>query len=61
MKDLAELRYFLGLKFARSKKGIVICLRKYTLDLLEETRMFVVKPVDTPIEQNHEISIDSGE
>lgn len=37
MKDLGSLRYFLGMEIARSRKGIVLSLRKYILDLLKET------------------------
>ncbi|KAM6554182.1 hypothetical protein CsatB_014944 [Cannabis sativa] len=50
VKDLGALRYFLGMEFARSKKGISVSQRKYTLDLLEETGMLGSKPSKTPIE-----------
>lgn len=50
VKDLGALKYFLGMEFARSKKGISVCQRKYTLDLLEETGMQGCKPSNTPIE-----------
>lgn len=60
IKYVGELRYFLGIEFARLK-GIAICQRKYTLDLLEETRMLGAKPIDTAIKQNHKISDDNGE
>lgn len=49
---MGTLRYFLRILVARSKKGIVVSQRKYTLDLLEETRMSGCKPADTPIEYN---------
>jgi hypothetical protein len=35
IEDLGNLRYFLGLKIARSKLEIFITQRKYTLNLLE--------------------------
>jgi len=53
MKDLGELKYFLGIEVARGSEGIYLCQRKYILDLLAETGMLDCKPVDTPIEQNH--------
>jgi len=36
MKDLGELKYFLGIEFARSQKGIVMHQRKYTLEIISE-------------------------
>lgn len=37
MKDLGELRYFLGIEFARSSKGIIMHQRKYAVALIFET------------------------
>ena len=51
IKDLAPLRYFIGMEFARSKKGIFIFQRKYILDLLSETGTWM-KAIETPIEPN---------
>ncbi|XP_038999480.1 uncharacterized mitochondrial protein AtMg00810-like [Hibiscus syriacus] len=51
-KDLINLRYFLGMKVARSKEGIMFNQRKYTLDLLSETRMMRCKPAETPMHAN---------
>ena len=36
MKDLGELKFSLGIEFARSKKGIVMSQKKYALDLVDE-------------------------
>jgi len=67
MKQLGNLKYFLGIEVARSNHGIFLCQRKYTIDLLSETGLLGCKPVDTPIEQNHMLfqcsnstSIDRG-
>ncbi|KAM7488896.1 hypothetical protein LguiB_026380 [Lonicera macranthoides] len=50
IKDLSDLRCFLGMEVARSNYGIVVSQRKYILDLLSETGMSGCKPSDTPIE-----------
>ena len=34
LKDLGVLKYFLGLEIARTTKGISLCKRKYTLEVL---------------------------
>jgi len=49
VKDLGQMKYFLGMEVARSKKGISISQKKYILDLLEETGMLGCRPSDTPI------------
>ena len=51
MNDLRALKYFLGIEVSRSKEGIFLSERKYTLDLLHETGMIVCQPIDTPIEE----------
>ncbi|CAL2270414.1 unnamed protein product [Prunus armeniaca] len=37
MKDLDDLKYFLGIEVAMSKTGIFLSQRKYVMDLLTET------------------------
>ncbi|XP_049345364.1 uncharacterized mitochondrial protein AtMg00810-like [Solanum verrucosum] len=52
MKDLGELKFFLGIEFARSQKGIVMSQRKYALGLISELGLSGTKPVSTPLETN---------
>ena len=42
IKDLGNLRYFLGMEIARSKHGLTISQRKNVLDFLKETEVIVV-------------------
>ena len=60
MKDLGELKYFLGIEVAYSRQGIFISQRKYILDFLKETGKLGCKPTGVPIEQNHRIGNDEG-
>lgn len=50
VKDLGNLRYFLGMEVTRTKNEINISQRKYVLDLLTETGMLGCKPTPTPME-----------
>ena len=52
LKDLGTMKYFFGMEIARSKEGMIISQRKYTLDLLKDTRMLACKPRQTPLERN---------
>ncbi|XP_073121790.1 uncharacterized protein [Henckelia pumila] len=61
MKDLGQLKYFLGIEVAKSKRGITVSQRKYILDLLQDTGMSGCKPSDTHIESNAKLGdINNG-
>lgn len=61
VKDLGALKYFLGIEFARSKKGIFINQRKYVLDLLKETGLLGCKAAETPVEPNMKLELAKAE
>ena len=54
IKDLGNLKY-LGMEVARSKVGISVSQKNYTLDLLKETRMLGCGLVDTPMDANFKL------
>ncbi|KAG7599415.1 Reverse transcriptase RNA-dependent DNA polymerase [Arabidopsis suecica] len=53
IKDLGELKYFLGIEVCRSKEGLFLSQRKYTLDLLDEVGKLGAKPAKTPLEDDY--------
>jgi Reverse transcriptase (RNA-dependent DNA polymerase) len=61
VKDLGQLKYFLGIEVARGAEGIVLSQRKYVLDLLKETGMLGCKLAVTPIEQKTRLGAEAGE
>ncbi|KAL9230729.1 hypothetical protein vseg_006043 [Gypsophila vaccaria] len=60
MKNLAVLKYFLGLEVSRSTEGIYIFQRKYVLDIISETGLLGSKPDATLIEQHHNLDKATG-
>jgi len=60
MKDLGELRYFLGIEVIHSPKGIWLLQRQYALNKLSEYGMTGCKPISIPLEQNVKLSVDEG-
>ncbi|KAL1205729.1 Retrovirus-related Pol polyprotein from transposon RE2 [Cardamine amara subsp. amara] len=55
IKDLGELKYFLGIEICRSPEGLFLSQRKYSLDLLKETGKIGSKPAKTPLEDGYKV------
>lgn len=56
MKDLGDLKLFLGIEFARSSKDIFMCQRKYALELVVNAGLGGAKQPGTPLEINHKLT-----
>jgi hypothetical protein len=55
VKDLGQLKYFLGIEISRGPKGMFLSQRKYVLDLLKETGMLGCRLAATSIEKNYRL------
>nr|GEY77808.1 ribonuclease H-like domain-containing protein [Tanacetum cinerariifolium] len=49
IKDLGELKYFLGIEVLKTKNGLCLNQRKYCLELLHEFGLLACRPVVTPL------------
>lgn len=56
IKGMGEMKYFLGLGISRSKQGISVCQRKFTLDLISDLSLEGSKPASTPLEVNQRLT-----
>jgi hypothetical protein len=61
MKDLGELRYFIGIEVIQSPKGIWLLQRQYALNKLTKYGMMSYKPISIPLEQNVKLNADEGD
>ncbi|XP_070015827.1 uncharacterized mitochondrial protein AtMg00810-like [Nicotiana sylvestris] len=52
MKELREVKYFLGIEFARANEGILMTQRKYALEMISDAGLAGSKPKETPMDQN---------
>ncbi|KAK3002919.1 hypothetical protein RJ639_019296, partial [Escallonia herrerae] len=60
MKELGQLKHFLGLEIDRTQEGIFLHQQKYSKDLLKKFGMSRCKPISIPIEPNAKICAHAG-
>ncbi|KAL2924831.1 Retrovirus-related Pol polyprotein from transposon TNT 1-94 [Bienertia sinuspersici] len=60
MKDLGDIRYFLGIEIDRSPQGFFLSQRKYAQDLIKDYGMHKTKPVKVPMDINLKLTSDVG-
>ena len=60
MKELGELKHFLGLEIDRTNGGLLLCQQKYAKDLLQKFGMQECKPISTLMEANAKLCAHEG-
>jgi len=60
IKNPGPLKYFLGIEVARGPRGLFLCQRKYTLEIIEESGLLHSKPYEFPMEENHKPAMAQG-
>jgi len=60
MKDLGDLRYFLGTEIICTLDGIWMSQRQHVVDMLSKYGMADWKPISVPLDQNGKVSIYAG-
>ncbi|XP_062075204.1 uncharacterized mitochondrial protein AtMg00810-like [Humulus lupulus] len=60
LKDLGELKFFIGLEISRNAKGLFQSQRGYAIQILDETGNIDQSTASTPMEANLKVSNEDG-
>ena len=60
LKNVGQLKYFLGIEVARSQHHITLCQRKYALEILDDDGFLGAKPSRFPLAQNLSLTQTNG-
>jgi len=60
MKELGQLKHFLGIEVDHTQEGIFLHQQKYSKDLLKKFGMLKCKPISAPMEPNTKICAHEG-
>jgi len=60
IKDLGGLHYFLGFEVSYIPQGIVLSQKKFTTELLKDSKLSSCRPTVTPLPPNYKLSPDEG-
>ncbi|CAM8914183.1 unnamed protein product [Rhodiola kirilowii] len=60
IKDLGQLRYFLGFEVSRSDEGLFLNQRKYALELISEAGLLACKSSIIPMDTNHKLGLSTA-
>ncbi|GJW02696.1 cysteine-rich receptor-like protein kinase 8 [Tanacetum coccineum] len=61
IKDLGNLKYYIGIEFLRNKQGVTMTQRKYALELIHTTSVLDLKPSHILIEPNIKLNDTNGD
>ncbi|XP_074313614.1 uncharacterized protein LOC141648796 [Silene latifolia] len=60
IKDLGQLKFFLGIEVDQGANGLFLNQRKYAMSIVEDTGMAGAKTTHTPIQPRHNLSLARG-
>lgn len=60
VKDLGDLKYFLGIEVKKTRDGLILSQRRYALNLLKKANMEKCKPMSTPMSSAERLLREQG-